>query len=173
MRVTIITTTAALLAAVITTPAAAVECDRYEQMPDPGRVTVAEFDQLREGMTLDEVRTLFGSPGSVTWAHESNTSAAMTLEWLGAVRLVDFDGWTEEAEVEVTFSMDKATTRTTYKRVKVKVKNVKRAKRLGLRTWRWKNVKRVTPVPATAYRVDYFSLYGAEILRQAAPVRCY
>ena len=173
MRVTIITTTAALLAAVITTPAAAVECDRYEQMPDPGRVTVAEFDQLREGMTLEQVQGLFGSPGAIAWASEYTVTKSMSVTWYGSVRLVDFDGWTEEAEVEVTFSMDKATTRTTYKRVKVKVKNVKRAKRLGLRTWRWKNVKRVTPVPATAYRVDYFSLYGAEILRQAAPVRCY
>lgn len=172
MRVTIITTTAALLAAVITTPAAAVECDRFEQVPDPGRVTAAEFDQLRDGMTLEQVQALFGSPGAIAWASEYTVTKSMSVDWYGSVRLVDWTGWIDEPEISVVFSADKATFQTVYKRVKVKVKKVKRAKRLGLRTWRWKTVERRKPVAATPYVVDYFSLTGADILRQTRALSC-
>ena len=142
-------------------------------MTDPGTVTAAEYDQLREGMTLEQVRALFGSAGEVRWASEYTSSASMALRWKGAVSIKSWLGWTDESSIDATFSMDKATTTTTYKRKKVKVKNVKRAKRLGLPRWKWKTIKVVTPVPATPYTVEYFSLDGAEILRQIKTLGCF
>jgi hypothetical protein len=52
------------------------------------------------------------------------------------------------------------------------VKNVKRAKRLGLPRWKWKTVKVVTPVPATPYTVSYFSVSDAAVLRQTQTLTC-
>ncbi len=153
-------------------PASAVTCDQWIVSSDPGTVTAAEFDQMREGMTYEQVQTLFGSPGAITYASEFTTSKLMTVKWTGAVSLRHWTDWIDDSEVEATFSMDKATTQTKYKRKKVKVKNVKRAKRLGLRTWRWKTVKVKKRIPATPYTVDYFSLYGAEVLRQTKTLDC-
>jgi hypothetical protein len=153
-------------------PAAAKTCDRYSFSTDPGRVTAAEFDQLREGMTLQQVQALFGSSGGVQSTSESSSSASTRILWLGNVSFVHWFDDTTDAEIEVTFSMDKATTSTSYKRKKVKVKNVKRAKRLGLPKWRWKSVKVVTQVPATPWTVDYFSVYAADVLRQQRAISC-
>ncbi|MCB0985057.1 MAG: hypothetical protein KDB06_10465 [Ilumatobacter sp.] len=125
-------------------------------------------------MTLDQVQALFGSPGAISNAYESGTGKRMTVTWVGAVT-IDYWWWEgtwDAPEIEADFSMSKATTKTTYKRKKVKVKNVKRAKRLGLKTWRWKTVKVKKAVPATPYTVGYFSLSSAEILRQTATLEC-
>ncbi|MCB0920274.1 MAG: hypothetical protein R2703_16645 [Micropruina glycogenica] len=153
-------------------PAAAVECSRYVVSADPGLVTAAEYDQLSDGMTLEQVQALFGSPGAQTHAFETSLGKYMTLEWNGAVSRLDWYGGTTTPEISVDFSMTKATTETVYKRKKVRVKNLKRAKRLGLKKWRWKRVKVVKQIPATPYTVDYFSLYDAEVLRQTAPLSC-
>ena len=153
-------------------PAGAVECSRYVVSTDPGLVTAVEFDQLRDGMTLEQVQALFGSPGAQTHASETSSSAWMTVAWSGAVTRVDWFGGTTTPKIEVDVSMSKATTETVSKRKKVRVKNVKRARRLGLRTWRWKTVKVVNQIPATPYTVDYFSVYDAEVLRQTGALSC-
>lgn len=153
-------------------PAAAVTCDRYVVSADPGLATAVEVDQLREGMTLEQVQALFGSPGAVRSASEYSSSATMSVKWLGGVSLVYRFDMTTVPEIQATFSMEKATTSTSYTRKKVRVKNVKRAKRLGLPKWKWKQVKVVTPVPATPWTVDYFSVSGSDILRQQRALEC-
>lgn len=153
-------------------PASAASCDSWIVSPNPGLATAAEVDQLREGMSLQQVETLFGSPGAITWSSESTYGKSMDVTWVGATSLMRWYGSSLTSEVEVSFSMEKATTQTSYGRKKIKVKNVKRAKRLGLPRWKWKTVRVVTPVPATPFTVESFYVYSADILRQQRRLEC-
>ena len=173
MRNTVIGIAAGLTLLASAAPASARDCSSYEVLTDPGLATAAEVDQLRKGMTYEQVQALFGSPGGISRASEGTSGRSMDVVWLGAVRRIDWFGGTTDSEVEVSFSMQNATTETVYTRKKVRVKNVKRAKRLGLPKWKWKKVKEVRPVPATPYTVDYFSVSHSEILRQTGALDCY
>jgi len=153
-------------------PASADTCDEYLIDADPQTVTAAEFDQLRDGMTLQEVVALFGSEGEPLDEYETKTTKTLELSWNGAVTLLDLYGDETTPEIDVTFSRTNATTATTYQRKRVKVKNVKRAKRLGLPRFRWRSVRVVSEVPATPYTVMDFDVYDEDILRQTFELEC-
>lgn len=153
-------------------PASADTCDEFLMAADPGAVTAAELDQLTDGMTLQDVVAVFGSEGYTLDEYETKTTKTLEISWDGAVTLLDLYGDETTPEIDVTFSRTNATTSTTYQRKRVKVKNVKRAKRLGLPRFRWKSVKVVSEVPASPYTVIDFDVYDEDILRQTFPLEC-
>lgn len=156
----------------VATPASAENCDQFLVSDDASTVTVAELDQLQVGMVLDDVNALFGGEGYVTDEYETKTGKTMEVSWDGAVTLLDLYGDEIIPEIAVTFEMEKATTTTTYQRKRVRVKNIKRAKRLHLPRFKMKTVKVVTQVPATPYEVTDFSFYDDDILRQTFVLEC-
>jgi hypothetical protein len=52
-------------------------------LDDPGRITLAEFNQLQDGMSYDQVVAIIGGPGELTY---STTAGDMKLDgysWQG------------------------------------------------------------------------------------------
>lgn len=146
---------------------AEVKYPRYLTLASAGYVSASELSQLKRGMTLDEVRSLFGSPGKVTYTFDGSYSASMDITWYGNVRKYYDATDYEFATIEASFDADRGTRTETYYATVKKV-NKRATRKKGRTVYRSVRVKRTREVPySNPLRLTYASVTNRDFLSRA------